>query len=57
MLKEIWLPMFGPKKKKDWQEKMTLNGKLHRIKMPLFALGAMDDLILDPDTVPREEVR
>ena len=57
MLKEIWLPMFGPKKKKDWQEKMTLNGKLHRIKMPLFALGAMDDLILDPKTVPREEVR
>ena len=56
MIKTIWLPMFGPKTKKEFLKKMTLSGRLDRIKMPLFALGAMDDLILDPATIPNQEV-
>ena len=56
MIKTIWLPMFGMKTKDEFLRKMTLNGRLNQIKMPLFALGAMDDLILDPKAVPNREV-
>ena len=53
MCKEIWLPMFGYKSEDEFKARMTLNGRMHKIKMPMMALSAYDDLILNPDTIPR----
>lgn len=36
---------------------MTINGHLNELKIPLFALGAKDDVILTNEAVPNQEAR
>lgn len=42
---------------REFQDYMTLNGRMNRIKVPLFAFGAVDDIILSHITIPKDEVR
>ena len=39
---------------KEFQDYMTLNHRLHEIKVPLFGFGADDDVILSSITIPKE---
>ena len=57
MVEKIWLPMFGHKSVPQFLNDMTINGRLHELKVPLFAFGAMDDVILNSDTIPNQEAR
>ena len=41
---------------REFQQYMTLNHRLGDIKVPLFAFGAQDDVILSQTTIPRQEV-
>ena len=56
MLK-VYFRMFGYTGIPDWKNKMTLNGRLHNLKMPVFALGADDDIIFMKEMLPRDEIR
>ena len=56
MITKIWLPMFGHKSVKQFLSDVTISGRLHEIKVPLFAFGAMDDIILHSKIIPDKEV-
>ena len=53
----MYFRMFGYTGIPDWKNKMTLNGRLHNLKMPVFALGADDDIIFMKEMLPRDEIR
>ena len=48
-------PMFGYKGMVDYREKCSVDGKLHKLKIPCFYLHAWDDILLGPDCVPAKE--
>ena len=48
--------MFGFTSEKEFNDFATLNGKLHKIKIPLFGFGAHDDVILCPSIIPVDEI-
>jgi len=41
----------------EFMDYMCLAGRLNQIKVPLFAFGAHDDVILSHETIPTAEVR
>ena len=55
MLEKIWLPMFHHQSANHFLKYMTINGRLHELKLPLFAFGAKDDVILSSETIPNAE--
>lgn len=48
-------PMFGYKDKKDYRDQCSVDGQLHKLKMPCMYLHAWDDFVIGPDCIPADE--
>lgn len=48
-------PMFGYKDRNDYRRQCSVNGKLHKLKIPCFYLHAWDDIILGKEAIPASE--
>ena len=49
--------MFGYKSAEDYYEDLSLHdGKMNLIKIPCFYLHAEDDVLIDPNCLPRSEI-
>ena len=56
LVNNVWCKMFGHKNWKELNDSMTMNGRLHKFKMPVFSYQAYDDVIITPDCMPIKEV-
>lgn len=54
--KYIVSPMFGYKEVSEYYKACTLKGNLKQIRVPTFYLHAMDDIVIDPNYLPVEEI-
>jgi len=48
--------MFGYTSEKQYNEYMSLPGRLNKIKFPLFGFGAHDDVVFCSSTIPVNEI-
>ena len=48
-------PMFGFKDVGDYRKQSSVEGLLHKIKVPCFYLHSWDDFVLGPLTIPLQE--
>lgn len=58
MCRRVYLVMFKDLFSTDDEmlEYLTITGRLDKVKVPVFAFGAQDDVILNPATIPTEEI-
>jgi len=52
----VFPKMFGFKDKEDYYRGANLAGRLNKIKVPTFALSALDDQMVSAEFIPAKEV-
>ena len=57
LITNVYAPLDGLKSHDEWIKRNNIGERVSQIKVPTFALGASDDLIVDEKAIPFDQVR